>query len=535
MSQFDLVIRGGTILDGTGLPAYSGDIGVIDDKIVAIGDLSKDAANSSIDAFNKRVAPGFIDIHTHSDLSVVFHPGQESIISQGITTQIVGNCSLCIGFATKDAIFAMEKRWLAAQNAKITWSNLEEHLQYVEEHGVATNYVMLAGQGTLRKRVMGMAERKPDAGEMSQMKSLLHDAFESGVWGLSTGLEYTPSKFADIPELAELAAVGKQYGGIYASHLRNEGDFLIESVEEALEIGRRSGVAVQLSHHKAEGKANWGKVNSTLRIVEAARVEGIDVQLDQYPYTAFQTSMAVQFLPQWINSGDNETIVSRLSDPIERQKVVDDVLINHADWADIEPGCYWDSVQIGVSRIDRTLQGRRLATIARERNQNPIETMIDIIIVEKNNIGAVNFAINEADIETVMQHPYTMIGSDAVGTAPHGKLGEDRVHPRSYGTFPRVLGHYVRERHVIEEALAIRKMTGLPAERMGLVGRGNISIGNFADIVIYDPHTVGDMATFEKCHQFSVGIEHVLVNGITAWTSGAPSGNLAGRVLRKNH
>lgn len=533
MESYDIIIRGGSVLDGTGRDAYPADIGIQDDRIAAIGDLSDASAGREIGASNRRVAPGFIDIHTHSDMSVAFHPEQESVLSQGVTSQIVGNCSLCIGFATEADVFAMEKRWVGAHGAKIVWDSFDEHLQFVENLGVATNYLMLAGQGTLRKRVMGMANRKPDRNEMDRMKSILEDACEAGAWGISTGLEYTPSKYADVAELSELTHVVAGHGGIYASHLRNEGDRLVEAVAEAIEIGERANAPVQLSHHKAEGRQNWGKVHRTLAMIENARAKGLDVQLDQYPYTAFQTSMAVQFLPEWANSGDNADILSRLADRATRQAILNDIRANHADWDDLGPKSPWENVVIGVSRNDRTLAGRTLAGIARDRNANPIETVLDIIESENNMVSAVNFAISEEDIATVMRHPLTMIGSDAVGTAPHGKLGEDRVHPRSYGTYPRVLGRYVRELGVITEADAIRKMTSMPSDRLGIRDRGRIGVGQYADIVIYDPETVGDRATFADAHHFSAGIETVVVNGRVAWQNGARVDVLAGRVLRK--
>ncbi len=531
LDSFDILIKGGTVLDGTGAEGFTADVGIVDDRIAAVGDLSESHAGRTIDASHRRVAPGFVDIHTHSDISVLFHPQQESIISQGVTTQVVGNCSLCIGFATDDDIFAFEQRWLGVHGLKIDWKDMEGHLRRVENSGVATNYVMLAGQGTLRKRVVGLEHRPPTSEEMARMKAELHSAFQSGAWGISTGLEYTPSQYADVTELAELSRVAAEYGGIYASHLRNEGDLLEEAVAEAIEIGERAGIAVQLSHHKAEGRRNWGKVRSTLRMVEEARARGLDVQLDQYPYTAFQTSMAVQFLPSWANVGDNDTILARLTDPEQRAAILADIRANHADWDDLDS---WDSVQIGVCRSNRSLQGKSIADISRNKGQNPIETVLDIILEEKNFVSAINFAINEDDIAYVMRHPLTMIGSDAVGTCPRGKMGEDRVHPRSYGTFPRVLGRYVRGMGVLKEAEAIRKMTSMPADRLGLPDRGRIAPGQFADMVVYDPATVEDRATFAESHHFSRGIETVLINGRVAWEHGARANAIPGRVLRKN-
>ncbi|MCC6731268.1 MAG: D-aminoacylase [Chthonomonadales bacterium] len=533
MDRYDLIIRNGCVIDGSGTPAFTADVGIRGDRIAAIGDLALAEASREIDADDRRVVPGFIDIHTHSDISVVFHPQMESMVSQGITTQVVGNCSVCIGLATPAPVFAFEQRWLAVHGARITWQTFAEHLRYVEDHGVGTNYVMLAGQGTLRKRVMGIDDRRPTAEELEAMKAELERALEAGAWGISTGLEYTPSGYADVSELAELSRVVARHGGFYATHLRNEGDRLIEAVREALEIGREGGIAVQLSHHKAEGRDNWGKVNQTLGMVDEARARGMDVQLDQYPYTAFQTSMAVQFLPPWANVGDNRTVLGRLTDPAQREAILHDIRANHADWDDLGPGSVWNGVVIGACRTNRALQGRNVGDMAREAGRHPIEMVLDLIVQERNFVSAVNFAIGEDDIATVMSHPWTMIGSDGVGTSPKGKTGEDRVHPRCYGTFPRVLGRYVRERGTLAEAAAIHKMTGLPARRLGLVERGHIAPGYFADLVVYDPATVEDAATFAHPHRFPAGIDLVLVNGVAAWEASAPTGALAGRVLRR--
>jgi len=535
LEPFDILIKGGIVLDGTGAEGFAADVGIRGDRIAAVGDLADARAGRVLDATGRRVAPGFVDIHTHSDVSVVFNPQMESIISQGITTQVVGNCSLCIGLATDAAAFAFEKRWLGAHGARITWTTFDEHLRFVEDHGVATNYAMLAGQGTLRKRVMGLEDRPPTREEMTAMKAELARAFEAGAWGISTGLEYTPSGYANVEELAELSRVAAQYGGFYATHLRNEGDRLVEAVAEALEVGKRAGIPVQLSHHKAEGRRNWGKVRQTLKMVEEARARGLDVQLDQYPYTAFQTAMSVQFLPPWANVGDNEAVLARLKDPAQRRAILEDIRANHADWDDLGPNSPWDSVIIGVCRSRRNLQGCSIGDLAREMNRNPIELVLDIILAERNFISAVNFAISEEDIEFVLRHPLTMVGSDAVGTSPHGKMGEDRVHPRCYGTFPRVLGRYVRERGTLTEAEAIRKMTSLPADRLRLPDRGRLAPGHYADVVIYDPATVADNATFDAPHRFSSGIDVTLVNGRIVWESGAATGALAGRVLRRSN
>ena len=532
MGKYDLLIRGGAVLDGSGSKPVITDIGVVDDRIAAMGDLSKSEASKILNVDKMHIAPGFIDMHTHSDISALFHPEQESMISQGVTTQVVGNCALCIGMATDAEPYIFEKRWLGLQGIKITWKSLEQNLQRITDNGIATNYLTLAGQGTLRKGVMGQEDRPPDREEMNKMKAALEAALEQGAWGISTGLEYTPSSYADVNELAELSSVVGKYGGFYASHLRNEGDFLEDSVSEAIEIGERAGIPIQLSHHKAEGRRNWGKVHKTLHMVDMARARGVDVQMDQYPYDAFQTGLSVQLLPPWVVSGTNQDMISRLEDHGIRKEIIEEIRANHSDWNDTGENSVWDSMEI-ANATDSDLHGRSIGELARARGEDPLEYALNLIAGEKNFISAINHAIGEQDIVTVLQHPMTMIGSDAVGSAAHGKISETHVHPRCYGTFTRILGLYVRERAVLQEAEAVRKMTTLPADRLGIKDRGRLIVGNYADIVVYNPKTVRDNATYAKPHAYSTGIEWTIVNGRIVWGDSTFAGKLPGKVLKR--
>lgn len=530
-NEYDLIIAGGVILDGLVDEPFSGDVAICDDRIAAVGDLSGAHAARRIEAHGKRVAPGFIDIHTHSDISVAFHQPMLSMISQGVTTQVAGNCSLSLGLARNTDDFAFERRWLASHGAQIVWDDMAGHLQHVRDIGVATNYVMLAGHGTIRKRVMGMADRRPVRSELEAMKRELALALEQGAWGLSTGLEYTPSGYANVAELVALSSVMRRFGGLYATHLRNEGDELLEAVEEALAVGEGAGVPVQLSHHKAEGRQNWGKVHQTARLVEAARDRGVDVEMDVYPYTAFMTNLSVQLLPRWALAGDDQATLRRLRDPETRQRIVRELLEAHPDWSDESPQGHWGRIEIAIARRDRSLQGKTIAEIAGLRGANPVDAALDLIAEQDNFVAALSHAISDDDVSFVMRRGYTMIGSDAVGTGPDGRTGEERVHPRCYGTFPRVLGRYAREAGVLSEAEAIRKMTSRPARRLGLEGRGSITVGNFADIVVYDPMAVADRATYADPHRHSAGIETVIVNGRIVWDGSTWTGALPGRVL----
>jgi N-acyl-D-aspartate/D-glutamate deacylase len=533
--KFDVLIRGGIVFDGTGAAGARADVGIVDDRIAAVGDLAQAEAARTIAANGLHVAPGFLDIHTHSDVSITYDPGQESSLAMGVTTQVVGNCGLYMGLAVNSDLFAFEKRWLAPHGARITWNSFAEHLHQVETQGVANNYLPLVGHGTLRKRVMGMKERAPDTGDLARMQGELEAAMEAGAWGLSSGLEYPPSSYADEDELTELCRIVAAHGGLYATHLRNEGDTLIEAVQEAINIAERAGLPLQLSHHKAEGRHNWGKVKTTLGMVAAARARGLDVQLDQYPYTAFMTGLAIQTLPRWALSGSQEETTARLRDPEQRARIAAEMRAAHPDWDDLSAESPWNLIQIGVCRGRPEIQGVTIAALAREAGRNPIEFVLDLLAETGGFVSAINFSIGEEDIVEVMRAPWTAIGSDGVGTHPGGPASEDRIHPRAYGTFPRVLGRYVRERGVLTEAQAIHKMTGLPAARLGLTERGRIAPGQYADLTLYDPKTVADRATFDAPHQYAVGIETVLVNGRIAWQHGAPTGTRAGRILRKTN
>ena len=521
------------IFDGAGTEAISADIGIIDDRIEAIGELSGSTAGRTIEAKGLHISPGFIDIHTHSDISVTYDPGQASALGMGVTTQVVGNCGLSMGMVTSASVFEFEKRWLAPHGARIHWKSLEEHLQLVESGGVATNYVPLAAHNTLRKKIVGLEDRKVTDEELRKMQAELELAFEAGVWGFSSGLEYPPSAFGDEDELSELCKISAKHGGFYATHLRNEGDTLIESVQEALNVIERANLPLQLSHHKAEGRANWRKVKTTLKMVDEARARGLDVQMDQYPYPAFMTSLSIQILPREYLAGSNEDTAALLNDPPKRFEIAQKLRELHPDWDSLSPESPWENIQIGVCRGKPEIQGFSISRLSKESGMNPIDFTLGLLAETSCYVSAVNFAIDEEDIAEVMRYPWTSIGTDGVGTHPEGIAGADRTHPRTYGTFARVLGRYVRELNVISEAQAIYKMTGLPAKRIGLEKRGFISPGYFADLTLYDPKIIGDVATFDEPHQYSKGITHVLVNGRVALEAGVFNSNYAGRVLRR--
>lgn len=519
----DLILRGGIVYDGSGSAGVRQDIAITDDTITAMGDLAQEAVGRVLDVTGLAVSPGFIDIHTHSDFSLLFNRPMRSSLAQGVTTELVGNCGVSVGLITNDEVFAQEKRWAERGGTVLDWSSLAEYLRRVEDGGIACNVATLAGHGTLRKSVIGFDDRPPTEAELSRMKALLSQALTDGAIGLSTGLEYLPGGYARHDEVAALASIAHDAGGFYATHIRNEGDTLVESIQEALDVAAATGVSLQLSHHKCEGRANWGKPQTTLAMMAAARASGLDVLTDQYPYTAFMTGLFVILLPHWSKEGTMEDTLARLREPSTRQCILTE--ISNEPWD-------WNTVQIGIARNRRETQGLTLAELGAKAGKSPAEAALDLLIDEDGWVAAVHFAMSEDDVEAILRDRHTMIGSDGVANDPAGEMAEDKTHPRSYGTYPRVLARYVRDREVLPLAEAVRRMTSLPAQRMRLPDRGMLRVGTRADITIFDPQIVRDVATFEDPHQFPVGIRHVLVNGRLALENGRQTDALAGRVLR---
>jgi N-acyl-D-aspartate/D-glutamate deacylase len=521
---FDTILKGGTVYDGTGAPPVSADVGVRNGRVEAVGTLEGATAGRVIDAAGMAVCPGFIDIHTHSDLTVLFTPGMESSLHQGVTTEVVGNCGISLGLALPGADFSGEQRGTNRAGVALDWRDMGGFLRRVEENGVAINVATLAGHGTLRKRAMGLAARKPDDAEMRTMLAELEQALEQGAVGLSSGLEYVPGMYADVDEMVPLARLAAEYGGFYATHLRDEGDALEEAVAEAVEVAERAGAPLQLSHHKSERPRNWGKVLRTLAQVDAARARGLDVLLDQYPYTAYQTGLATVALPPWAVAGTPEALAERLADPHLRERARTAMADNGVDYA---------MVEIAHSPAHPEYSGRTVAALAEERGQDPRDFVLDLLSEGEGWVSAAHFALSEEDVERVLSDPRVMIGSDAVASAPLGANASDRPHPRTYGTFARVLSRYVREKGVLTLEEAIRRMTTLPASRLGWADRGRLAPGAVADILVFDPAAVGDAATFDAPHVFPTGIRYVLVGGTVALEDGRATGSRTGRVLRR--
>ncbi|HET8567554.1 MAG TPA: D-aminoacylase [Candidatus Limnocylindria bacterium] len=516
-----LLLRGGEVVDGTGAPARRADVGIRDGRVAAIGtDLAADGARV-LDVRGLTVTPGFIDIHSHSDEAVLANPALESTLRQGVTTVVAGNCG---GSSAPVMGLAAEEldREVARFGVERTWTSFGEYVATVERGGMSINFTSLVGHGTLRQSVIGGGADAPAAGELAAMKAVLASALRDGALGLSTGLIYPPSAYGTTDEIVALARVVADAGGVYASHIRNEGDRLLEAVEEGIEIGRRAGVRVQLSHHKASGPKNWGRVRDSTERIEAAQREGVDVIADQYPYTASSTGLAVT-IPNWVHEGGSLALTERLRDPGVRARIRDEY---------VETGRSWDRIVIALARHRPEWTGRSVAALAAEAGRDPLEWTCDALVLHEGDVQIVHHSMNEDDVRHVMRRPWTCVGSDSRACATYGVLHQGKPHPRAYGTFPRVLGHYARDEGVLGFEDAVRKMTSLTASRLRLRDRGVLREGAWADLAIVDRARVRDTATFDEPHRYPEGIPHVIVNGEVALHDGETAPGRHGRFLR---
>jgi N-acyl-D-amino-acid deacylase len=521
--MLDLIIRNGQIIDGSGAPALKLDVGIIGDKIVEKGDLQDAQATQIIDAMGRFVTPGFIDIHTHTDETIHINPRMESKVQQGVTTELAGNCGVAGAPLMGAALEDMQRRLKELGSVEVNWNSMAQYLDHIQHLGISGNYATLVGHAQLRASVMGYAMRAPTADELEQMETLTQRSLEEGAWGMSSGLIYPPSSYAETDELIALSRMVAAQGGIYASHIRDEGDKLFEAVGEALTIGRRAGVRVQLSHHKAAGKPNWGKVHTSLEMIEQARAEGIQVSADQYPYIASSTGLSV-VLPGWAHEGGLAKMSERLASPAIRQRIANDAKFNQRDW---------ESIMVVGCKSDRSLQGKTIREIAEQSDKAPVQVVCDLLVANDVTVQIVIFMMSEEDVRTVMPMPWVFAGSDAGARAPTGLLAQVKYHPRAYGTFPRLLGRYVRELQIMKWEEAIAKMTERPAQMLGLDRRGALRLGYYADIVVLDPASITDTATFAEPIQFPSGIDYVIVNGVITVDHGQHTGARAGQVLRK--
>lgn len=515
--MFDLIIQNGKIVDGSGNAWFYGDVAVKDEKIVELGRLSSKEAKRIIDAQGLVVAPGFIDSHSHSDQALLTNGKAQSKIYQGVTTEVIGQCGNSAAPRIANAAEAQQDEQLPA------WQSMAEYLSVLESQGVAVNVIPLFGHGNIRNSVMGMADRQATAEELAAMCKLAADMMQQGAFGFSSGLIYPPGSYADTAELVAISKSVVAHGGIYATHMRNENEALLQSVGEAIAIGEQSGIPVHISHHKVCGEANWGEVQASLALIDAKRTQGIDITLDQYPYIATSTGLKV-IIPQWAHADGVEAMRARVLDPEIGPRIREEILANERRWD-------WVLVASCSKEENKRFEGKNMEEIAAMTGKSPLASALELLLAEDFNVGMVRFAMCEEDVERVMRHPHVMIGSDASALAI---TAGGKPHPRAYGTFPRVLGRYVRERQVLTLEDAIRKMTSLAAARFQLWDRGLLRPGCYADITIFDQETIGDQATFVDPHRYASGIHYVLVNGQLALDKGEQTEELAGKALRNN-
>ena len=531
-APFDVIIANGRIIDGTGSPWYTGDVGIREGHIAAIGKLQGAPAKRRIDAAGLVVAPGFIDMLGQSEFTILVDPRLPSKIYQGITTEITGegtSAAPLVGFARTEAAQTLEHYGLKAD-----WQSLGEYFARLERQGIGINLASYVGATTLREVVIGGENRAPTPAELERMRALVRDAMLDGAVGVSTSLEYAPAPYAGTQELIALAAEAAPYGGIYATHMRSEGDGLMSALDETFRIAREAHIPAEIWHLKVAGKKNWGHMPEVIKRIEAARAAGLDITADTYAYTAWFNDMSA-FVPPWAHDGGNEKMVERLKDPAMRARIIKDIKTPSDTWDnewDEVPGP--ESILIGVVKNPalRSLQGQTLAAIAKSRGKEPIETLLDILVEDNGYTGCAVFGMQEDDVALALVQPWVSVNNDSSGTSPEGILGAEHPHPRAYGTFPRILHKYVREEHRLSLEEAIRKFSALPAQRMRLTDRGVLKRGLWADVVVFDPATITERSTFSSPNLLAAGMRWVLVNGVPVIDEGHMTGAKPGRVLR---
>lgn len=527
---FDVIIRDGDVYDGTGGPAVHGDVGITGDRIAAIGDLKGATATTTIDAKGLAVAPGFINMLSHSEVSLIVDGRSMGEIKQGITTQIFGELSM--GPLNEE----MKQRIIANQGDikfDIQWTTLSEYLTWLEKHGVSQNVASFIGAQTVREYVIGLEDKPPTPDQLEKMRGLVRREMEAGALGVTTALIYPPAFFARTEELIELCKVAAKYKGKYSVHMRSEGNRLIEAIEETIRISREAGLPAEIYHLKAAGQSNWPKMDRAIAMIDDARRKGLKITADMYMYLAGGTGLDAA-MPPWVFDGGQEAAYKRLQDPATRNKIAAAIRTPTNDWENLYllSGSPDKILLLGFkSEALKPLSGKTLAEVARMRGKDPVETIMDLVLEDRSRIGTIYFLMSEENIRKQLRQPWVSFGSDGSSVAPEGVFRKASVHPRFYGNFARLLGKYVREEKIITVTEAVRRLSGLPAMNLGLDHCGLLKRGMFADVVVFDPETVGDRATFEQPHQYSVGVKHVLVNGVQVLKDGEHTGAKPGRAL----
>ena len=530
--SFDLVIRNGRIVDGTGSPWYSGDVGIRDGRIAAIGRLEGAKAKRTVDAGGHVVAPGFIDMLGQSELSILVNPSLPSKVFQGITTEITGEGGSPAPL--DDAIIAADRTGYDQLGITPDWRTLAQYYSRLERQGIGLNLATYVGATQVRRMVLGDDDKDPTPAQLDRMRGLVRQAMREGAVGLSTSLQYPPAPYAETAELIALASEAASLGGVYATHLRSESDEILPALDEAIRIGREAVIPVEIWHLKTAGKNNWGRMPEVVARIDSARKAGVDIAADTYAYPAWFNSLS-SFVPPWAHDGGTARLLERLRDPEVRRRIKRDMESEDAGWDNS-----WQKISgpeamlIGaVQNPDlRRYQGKTLAEVARARGAGPIDALLDFLIEDKAYTSVAVFGMSEPDVALALEQPWVSINCDSEGAAPEGPLSRSHPHPRAYGTFPRILRKYVREEQRLTLADAIRKFSSLAAQRMRLGDRGVLKVGMWADVVVFDPETIRDRATFARPHQLAEGMRWVLVNGVPVIADGKATGALPGKVLR---
>jgi len=530
-AEYDVVIRNGHIIDGTGSPWYAGDLGIRDGHIAAIGDLSNAHAKQTIDAAGRVVAPGFIDMLGQSETTMLVDPHVPSKIYQGVTTEITGEGDSVA--PQTDATLASLNTQCQHYSISCDWRTFSEYFARLQKQGMGINLGTYVGATQVRRVVIGEDDVKATPEQLDKMKELVAEAMREGAMGLSSALEYPPAPYASTDELIALASVASQYGGIYATHMRNEGDGEMDALAETARIAREARVGVEIFHLKTSGKPNWGKMSEVVAFIDKARSEGLDIEADTYAYTAWENGLS-SYIPPWAHNGGADKLLTRLQDPAMRARIRKDMETPTKEW-DNE----WQEVTgpqgILIASVNNpdlmSLQGKTIEEVSKMWKEDPIDTIFDLVIKDKARTDVVTFGMSEPDVELALKQPWVSFDNDASGTSPEGILGQEHNHPRAYGTFPQAIRKYVREEHLLTLPDAIRKFSALPAQREHLADRGVLKDGMWADVVVFDPAKVRDLATYENPNQLSAGMDYVLVNGVPVIMDGKMTNALPGKVI----
>jgi len=529
--QFEIIIKGGTVYDGTGGEGRVTNIAIRGDRIAGVGDLAKASATTTIDARGLAVAPGFINMLSWSTESLIQDGKSQSEIRQGVTTEIMGE-----GDSMGPLNDRMKERYVREQRDikyDIKWNTLADYLRYLEKRGVSCNVASFLGATTVREYVIGLEDKQPTPGQLEQMRDLVRKEMEAGALGIGTSLIYPPAFYAKTEELIELCKVAAKYQGKYISHMRSEGNQLLESLDELIRISREAGIPAELYHIKAAGEKNWPKEDQLLARIEAAQREGLKITADMYTYTAAGTGLDA-CLPPWTEDGGYPALFKRLRDPDTRQKIAAEVRVDSNAWENLylAAGSPDKIVLTGFkSEKLKSLTGKTLGEVAKMHSKDPIETIMDLISEDESRIDAMYFLMSEENVRKELAKPWISFGSDEASQAPEGVFLKSHPHPRAYGNFARVLGKYARDEKVLTLSEAVRRLSALPATNLGLDHRGFIREGMFADVVVFDPATIADRATFDKPHQYAVGVKHVFVNGVQVLKDGEHTDAKPGRAL----